>query len=175
MPFTILPAPLRETAIAFSFLEHESYGVRLTRDFAFFINCGPEQMLLALDQHWLEGGVAAIGTRPLLLGVVGQRAQVDGSYSAAWLLLSWPQDATRVCLAVHRPSGPQVLFGSVAINSNGLGFGLRSVRTPGAVPIELEGRIAGSKLEVMIALSGRRRITRRSPVPMEPSPSELSR
>jgi hypothetical protein len=171
IPFTISRAPLRETVIAFASIAQVTYGVRLSRELAYSIECGPERMLLAFDAELFGQDVTkAARARPLLIGLLAQWAPADGTYSVRWLVLSAPEDRSRVQLSVHRPSGIRVLFGSAQLEGTSARFELRSVRGPGAVAVDIRGRLERTRVRFDEALSAEVRIARESPVPLEPPP-----
>jgi hypothetical protein len=170
IPITAGRPPALEVANAIATLAGETYGVRVTGDLSFFIRCGPEQMMLALDQEAATnlGDVAA--TRPLLLGLLARRAPVDGSYAVQGLLLSWPEKGSRFNVALHRPAGDQLLFGGAERRGELVQFALNTVRQPGAVPATVRGSFERSKFELVDSLSAQTRLEPRAPTAIEPPP-----
>ncbi len=167
--FSFSPAPIREVAVAFASLADETFGVRPMRELAFSIDCGGEHMLLALDEGLLREPLEEVlPTGPALLGIVARREPIEGSYAVNWLVFAWPSEGARINLAVHRPSGRQMFFGSAETVRGGGTFELRALHGPGVYAVAVEGRFTRSSVELTEALTTDTATARRAPAAIEP-------
>jgi len=170
VPFALSSPPPREAAAALTTIAGETYGVRLTRENLLFLECGLEQMMLALDSEWIGELPDAILRRPLVPALIARRSAVDGTYSVRWVVLTWPSEDSAAHMAVHRPSGRQVMFGRAERDEGTLRFQLRALRSPGAFPIRLEGHVENGRVTFTEALSSRQREESLTPEPIEQLP-----
>lgn len=163
---TVAETPPDERARALASLGPKPYGLSVAPDLAPLLECAGEHLLPVLARKVQSPEVEAMRTRPMLAGLVALRAQVDGSYSVRWLVLSWPGDGA-IHVALHRPSGRQVLYGEATEEGGGLAFTLRSVKGRGQVPVEISGRVERG-LDITKGRTGSVTAESQSPAPLEP-------
>jgi len=163
-PFTLDRASLDETTSVLQSLGRRTFGVAVARDAVYVVSCERNQMMIVLDDRlnhpdYLE----RLASRPSMLALVLSRAPDDGTYAVRWLVLAWPESPERFHLAVHRPSGQQVMYGEAVVEARALGFQLASVRGPGQLAIRLSGRLADGRIEVRDAIAARTRESGNTP------------
>jgi hypothetical protein len=140
------PASRRAAVAALADVERDSYGVLLTQDAAYAIECASTKMLLALDRS-IEDAIAAAHDHPRLLGVVAEHAPEAGSYSVRWLVFSTPAERAP-WLSLHRQSGEQVLYGPMDVEHGSARFELSAVATVGNPAVSVAGVFTNGRLSL---------------------------
>lgn len=147
IPFAIRRADSGEVQTVKDSLARNTYGINLAEEVAFRFKCGRTQHLLALNSEHVRGDFTGVAVeRPILFGLVAQRAPEDGSYSVARLVLAGPAARGQIYIAVYRTDGTLVHFGRGWAVGEAGEFGLTSVNARGNVALEVHGTFRGSEL-----------------------------
>lgn len=157
-PFTVDRASLDEATRVLQALERRTFGVAVSRDGVFAVSCERDQMMIAVDERLSRPDFTErVASRPSIPALVLAPAPDDDTYSVRWIVFSWPATAERFHLAVHRPSGQQILFGEAFIEARSVAFVLESVRGSGRLAIRFTGRLIEDRIEVREAIASRLR------------------
>jgi hypothetical protein len=156
LAFTIGPASVEETRATLSSLGTDTYGLTLSDEVGYRIECGPTRMFLTLAADFVRRrrNVRGVGMKRYMLpGLIAQRSPVNGDMSVRMLLFSWPADDDHFHLAVHRTGGNQLLYGSGVTDGDAAEFELNSIRGRGNMAVLLRGRLQRSAVFFTDALS----------------------
>jgi HEAT repeats len=157
-------ASAEETQAALASLGDDTYGLTLSNEEGYRIECGALRMLLALDADLVRDGITALTEKgTMLLGLVAQRSSIDGSFSTRLLAFAWAETQDHFNLAVHRTGGQQLLFGSGVVDDGGVNFDLNAVGGTGSMAVLLRGRLQGTLISITEALSSRTTIAQKVP------------
>lgn len=157
-PFAVDRASLSEATRVLQALERRTFGVAVSRDSIFAVSCERDQMMIALDERLSRPDFTErVASKPSIPALVLSPAPDDDTYSVRWIVFSWPATAERFHLAVHRPSGQQILFGEAFIEARSVAFVLESVRGSGRLAIRFTGRLVEDRIEVREAIASRLR------------------
>lgn len=148
-----------EVRAALDDLRQDSFGVQLAEEEAFSIECAQERFIVVLDAD------SAVREQPTLSGLVAHRSYETGTYSVSWLVLAWPGDDGATRVAVHRPSGQQVLAGTARFEGDQATFDLLSVRGRGNLAVEVHGSLEKGRIVTFEGTAGRGRPERGEPTP----------
>ena len=168
MPVVVRPASAEGRAAVLRALGTDTYGVRLWDRTGFQVECGPARLFLAWSEEFARRGAAGLSRRPMLVGLVAQRAPADASFSVRLVVLAAPAGDGRFHAAVYRGDGRQTLYGSGAVEGDGAGFELRSVKGRGNVATLLRGRVQREAVVFTEARSADRAAERGVPRPVSP-------
>jgi len=155
-----------ETRITLAGLRHDSFGLNLTTQVGFRIDCGVTRLFLTLSEEFVRRGVAGVLKQPMLLGLVAQRAPSDGTYSVRMVLLAGPQDKGKFHISVHRTDGTQMMFGSGTADDLQGRFELQSLRGRGNMAAILRGVVHGSEIVITEAGSSQLMSGQSAPKPL---------
>jgi hypothetical protein len=160
----IAPTSVEHRQQIFEGLKRHPYGIDYDPDSFVSLQCGPQTNVACLNQDYMTAeGVRRLLDRKALLGVVVLQSPETGMYSVSHLVLTSPEDGN-VKILVLRSSGQLVLAGvAQAAAHDRLGFQLRAVQRPGAIPIGIRGTLDGNRLEISEARAGKLRTNQRQP------------
>jgi HEAT repeats len=153
-----------ETQATLASLGDDTYGLTLSNEVGYRIECGLLRMLLGLNEDLVQHGITALTEKgTMLLGLVAQRSSIDGSFSTRMLAFAWTATQGQFSLAVHRTDGKQLLFGSSVVDDGGATFDLNGVGGTGSKAVLLRGRFEGTLISITEALSSRTTIDHQAP------------
>src|SRR6266498_2352090 len=165
VPLSVREARTAEREAGLADLSRDSYGVSLAPETAFGVDCGPEQLLVALDRD-LMVNLSRATSDPVLAGLVAWQDPVERTHSVCWLLLAWPESRGSAHLAVYRPSGHLFLSGRAHVRAKRCQFELQSVQGRGNLPVEIRGTIKAGTVAAFDGVAGRSRPRQEAP-PLE--------
>jgi len=167
-PFEIRAAPPGESGALERWLEARPFGLHLSPEHAYLVNCAAERMAVILNAEWAAGNLAAqVLERRLLAGLLGYCSPEDGSYATMWLLFSWPAGGERFNAAAYRTDGTPVLFGAGTSDGDIAQYELAAVRGRGTTAVAVGGRVERSSLVFSTTLSGTTREGQREPLRLQ--------
>jgi hypothetical protein len=158
-PVQARPLPRDEAAAALADLRQAGVPAQLDPEATVEIRCGRERLVVGLDAPMRAVEI------PAVVGAVGRRAEAEGSYSLAWLVLAWPAGDEPLEVAVFRLSGHQVLTGTATVEGAEAQFELRAVEAQGNVAVELRGAVQGGRIVSVEGRSAPERPVRGAPTP----------
>jgi hypothetical protein len=157
-------ASAEETQATLASLGDDTYGLTLSNEEGYRIECGTLRMLLCLNADLAQRGITALTEKgTMLLGLVAQRSSIDGSFSTRLLAFAWTATQGHFNLAVYRTDGQQLLFGSGVVDDGGATFDLNAVGGTGSKAVLLRGRLQGPIISIVEALSSRFTIGQKVP------------
>jgi hypothetical protein len=161
---TFVRASREEIKGSLAALGDDTYGLRLSNEVGYRIECGSLRMFLGLDADLIQRGIDALTDRgAMLLGLVAQRSSLDGSFSTRLLVFARTADEDHLRLAVHRTDGKQMLFGSGQVDSSGATFELNAVGGQGSKAVFLRGVLQGPLVSITEAVSSGTIVEQRIP------------
>jgi hypothetical protein len=119
--------------------------------------CGDRRLMVLLDRDGVEAGLAPrMLARRALIGAVAEYSSAEGeAWEIAYLVLTEPRRrGNQVRMSVVTPLGRLVMDGTAVVKEDAAEFEIVAVDTPGAVPIEIAGTIAGGRTRFQRALVG---------------------
>lgn len=160
VPFGAVAAESEAVQEALQVVERAVPGVAITGEGAVRLTCqGNELLLLFADETWQPGSLGALTTRSALPFVLLKKGLSLNRYFLEQYFFTQPAtDGGDVVLLGVRPSGQLTYVGRVQVSADGFHFTLKSVDSPYAPAIDVEGRydpIARS-LELTKAIASRR-------------------
>lgn len=147
--FSIERASLPVAAAVLAALENDSFGVNMERDLIYVVDCGREGRILVLDAAFSEPRRESTGTRPIAL--LTKRADEDGSYSIASVIISQATDAGMQLIA-FRTDGRVWMLGR--LNKDGR-FESRTVHGQGNIAVSISGTFDGDEFHLEQSMAGR--------------------
>jgi HEAT repeats len=152
----------------------DGYGVSLDGR-STLLGCERREFVVGVDAS-LRGDLAGALSRPMIAGVIGLRAESDGSIHTSMLIMSTPAAASRVHLSVNRVTGRGMYFGTGEIDGEQVRFSLDALPAPGARETTVRGRLVDGLLQDVEVR--RSPLPRRSPLGgaserLQPIPVEL--
>jgi hypothetical protein len=143
----------------------DSYGVAGAPDNVALVQCGRRNFAVLLHEP-LGRAIDNALARPSIAGLVALRAETDGSFATALLLMCWPSEGYGVHISVNRLSGRTMYFGEGTLDGKAMRFTLDAVRAPGATATTVTGTVEGGRITQMSVALGET-IERLRPTPME--------
>lgn len=142
--------PLTDAAFqALTTLKTELPGVPTTKAGACTLDCGRGNYLVVFNREVAKKqGFARLMDTSAVMGAVLKRSDIDGRYFLDSYLLTHPGRGATARLFVMRASGAVTYHGELKSNEGGLSFSVAALNTRYSYPVELEGQIAASTLEV---------------------------
>ncbi len=164
--FKIEPASSDLMSQVIDYLKNDSYGLKLSEKSGFHIDCGSNKFAIVFDESILRAGlIPVIQTKPALVGLVAQRAPVDGSYSNRYIFMAWPIGQEKpIQIAAYRTDGFLVLSGTLDIHEERGTFELFSVKEGANVASRIRGQVERSQIDFQETTTGEKIIGSRSPV-----------
>jgi hypothetical protein len=136
-------------------LRREVPAIPLAGDGALGFSCGGNHFLVILHRDVRNADpLADLTKRSAVAGVVLKRSPSLEQYSLYEYLLTHPAGDGEVHLFGVRSTGVATHYGRVRPERSGVGFELRTLRTPHAPPLVVEGRydVAERRLDLEVAL-----------------------
>lgn len=144
----------------------DSHGVVGDPESVAMIQCGRRKLAVVINAVLGRSVGEERLSRPALAGYVAVRAEVDGSFSAGLLVMSWPNGSGGLHVSVNRLSGRAEFFGSAGAEGEHVRFSLDAVRAPGATETSVRGILADGRVVELEVASGNT-LDRMRPTPME--------
>lgn len=133
-------------------LKTELPGVPTTKAGACTLDCGRGNYLVVFNRAVAKKqGFAQLMDTSAVMGAVLKRSDIDGRYFLDSYLLTHPGPGATARLFVMRASGAVTYHGELKTTEDGLSFNVAALNTRYSYPVELEGDITSSTLEVSFA------------------------
>jgi hypothetical protein len=177
-PSELLPAPSPATSSAtfeapgpeatlriVDQIADDSYGVPTDNRNSTWLRCDRQQLAIVLSAH-LRDSPGALLIGPTVAGLVALQAETDGSLHTGMIVLSWPQEESRVYISVNRPTGRAMYFGHGQVEGESVPFRLDAVRGPGARETTIIGTVVDGALTALQVGMGHKLVVQH-PTPAE--------
>lgn len=136
------------TKTALAKLRGEQYGIGFANR-SHSIKCGPAKWEIFVNRELTRSstGLERLFERPWIAGVLAQWLPQEEALQSRLVILARPFGSA-VRLDVVRPDGEVVYVGTAARSSTAIGFRVSDVVRPGTAPMNVEGRLTRSSIEI---------------------------
>jgi hypothetical protein len=170
----VVPAQSEIAQLFIDEVGSDGYGVAIDGRVT-LLGCERREFVVGIDVS-LRGNPVDALSQPTIAGVIGLRAESDGSIHTSMLIMSTPAAASRVHISVNRVTGRGMYFGTGEVEGEQVRFSLDALPAPGALETTVRGRLVDGLLQDVEV--------RRSPPPrrsplggpserLQPTPVEL--